>query len=174
MSKFIKSRILCLCLTAFLFTLLITSCESLKKDPDYVGQWQFIEQITANDIVYTTTRTLTLTKDTYEETYVIRRENSSTISAIIGTRGSLGLTHTNLIFTLGELGTCKLDESEVCTGNVQWYGEGTLYYIENRPYFEETVTGEYDVDGTTLRLTRDLNNDGDIEDTGENVTFEML
>lgn len=174
MFKHIKDRIFCLFLAAYLFTLLITSCESLKKDPDYVEKWQFTEQITANDMVYNTTRTLNLTKDTYEETYVIQRENSGTISAITGTGGSLWLTHTNLVFTLEELGTCELDESEVCAGNVQWYGEGTLYWIENKPYFEEKVAGEYDVDGTTLWLTRDLNNDGDIEDTGENVTFEMI
>lgn len=174
MFRHIKDRMSCLLLTAFLFTFLITSCELLKKDPVYAGTWQFTEQITANDMVYNTTRTLNLTKDTYEETYVIQRENSSTISAIIGTGGSLWLTHTNLVFILEELGTCELGESEACTGNVQWYGEGTLYWIENKPYFEEKVAGDYDVDGTTLWLTRDLNNDGDIEDTGENVTFEMI
>jgi hypothetical protein len=174
MFKHIEDRILSFLLTAFLLALLTTSCESLKKDPDYVGAWQFPQQITSDNIVYNTTRTLTLTKDTYEETYVVQRENSSIISAIIGTGGSLGLTHTNLVFTLEKLGTCELDESEVCAGNVQWYGEGTLYWIENKPYFEEKVAGEYEVDGTTLWLTRDLNNDGDIEDTGENVTFEIL
>jgi hypothetical protein len=174
MHKHLKDRILCFLLNALLFTILITSCESLKKDPAYVGTWQYKEKITTDNMVYNTTRILTLTKDTYEETYAIQRENSSTISAIIGTGGSLGLTHTNLIFTLEKLGTCILDESEACTGNVQWYGEGTLYWNENKPYFEEIVPGEYEVDGTTLWLTRDLNNDGDIEDTGENVKFEML
>lgn len=174
MYKYIKDRILYFLLIAFLFTLVISSCESLKKDPAYVGEWQYTEQVTTDDMVYNTTRILILTRDTWEETYSIQRENSSAISAIIGTGGSLGLTHTNLIFTLEKLGTCVLDELDVCTGNVQWYGEGTLYWNENKPYFEEKVPGEYEVDGTTLWLTRDLNNDGDIEDTGENVRFEML
>jgi hypothetical protein len=174
MNKLIKGPILFLLLIVSLFTLLITSCESLKKDPEYIGTWQFTEKITTDDLVYNTTRTLKLTKNTYEETYVIQRENSATISAIIGTRGSLGLTHTNLVFTLEEIGTCALNESEACTGDVQWYGEGTQYWLDNIPYFEKKVSGEYEVNETTLRLTRDLNNDGDIEDTGEYVTFEML
>jgi len=77
--------------------LLFTSCESWKKDPRFIGDWQFSEKITADNLVYNTTRTLKLTKNTYEETFVIQRENSPSISAIIGTRGNLGLTHTNLI-----------------------------------------------------------------------------
>jgi uncharacterized membrane protein len=174
MNKLIKGPILSLLLIVSLFTLLITSCESLKKDLEYIGTWQFTEKITTDDLVYNTTRTLKLTKNTYEETYVIQRENSATISAIIGTRGSLGLTHTNLVFTLEEIGTCALNESEACTGDVQWYGEGTQYWLDNILYFEKKVSGEYEVNETTLRLTRDLNNDGDIEDTGEYVTFEML
>jgi uncharacterized protein (DUF2225 family) len=59
-----------------------------------MGTWQFTEKITANNLVYNTNRILKLTKNAYEETYVIQRENSSTISAIIGTRGSLGPTQT--------------------------------------------------------------------------------
>jgi len=174
MNKLINGPILSLFLILFIFTILTISCESLKKDPGYIGTWQFTEQVTADDLVYNTTRTLILTKNTYEETYIIQRENSGTISAIIGTRGSLGLSHTNLIFTLEEIGTCALDESEACTGDVQWYREGTQYWLDNIPYFEKKVAGEYEVSETTLRLTRDLNDDGDIEDTGEDITFEMI
>jgi hypothetical protein len=174
LNKLINGSILSLILIVSLFTLLISSCESLRKDPDYMGTWQFTKKITANNLVYNTTRTLKLTKNTYEETYVIQRENPGTISAIIGTSGSLELTHKNLVFILEEIGTCALNESEACTGDVQWYAEGTQYWQDNIPYFEKKVTGEYEVNETTLRLTRDLNNDGDIEDTGEDVTFEML
>jgi hypothetical protein len=174
MKKLINGPILSLILIVSLLTLLTSSCESLRKDPDYIGTWQFTEKITANNLVYNTARTLKLTKNTYEETYVIQRENSNSISAIIGTRGSLGLTHTNLVFTLEEIGTCALNESEACTGDVQWYSEETQYWLDNIPYFEKKVAGEFEVDETTLRLTRDLNNDGDIEDTGEDVTFEMI
>jgi hypothetical protein len=174
MNKHIKDSILFLLFVVYLLTLIITSCESLKKDPDYIGTWQFNEKINIDNLVYNTTRTLKLTKNTYEETYMIQRENSGTISAIIGTRGSLGLAHTSLLFTLEEIGTCLPDELEVCTEDVQWYGEGTQYWLDNIPYFEKKVAGEYEVNETTLLLTRDLNNDGDIEDTGEDITFEMI
>jgi hypothetical protein len=174
MTQIIKNPTFSLLLIASFFILLITSCESLKKEPAYAGTWQFSENISADNIVYNTTRTLKLTKNTYEEIYVIKRENSATISAIIGTRGNLGLTHTNLVFTLEELGTCELDESEACTGNVQWYGDGTQYWVDNIPYFSVIVKGEFEVNETTLWIRRDLNNDGDIEDKGEDVTFEMI
>jgi hypothetical protein len=174
MIKIIKPPIFYFLLVASSFIMLITSCELLKKDPVYEGTWQFTENITADNIIYNTIRTLKLTRNIYEETYVIKRENSATISAIIGTRGSLGLTHTNLVFTLEELGSCELDESEMCTGNVQWYGDGTQYWLDNIPYFSVKVAGEFEVDETTLWLKRDLNKDGDIEDAGEDITFQMI
>jgi hypothetical protein len=154
--------------------LLLPSCLSLKNDPDFVGTWQFNEKITSDDLVFNTTRTLVLTKNSYEETYTIQRENAIVISAILGTRGNITMAHSTLIFELKELGTCTLDESEICTGSVQWFGEGTRYWTDNIVYFKKTITGVFEVTGTTLRLTRDLNRDGDYEDTGEDVTFEMI
>jgi hypothetical protein len=168
-----KDLLICSALI-LLFTTILPSCENLKKDQDFIGTWQFTEKITSNDLVYNTTRTIILTKNTYEETYVIQRENSSTISAIVGTRGDLTQANSVLTFKLEELGNCAPDESEVCTENVQWFGQGTDYYTDNIKYFETEVAGEFEVSGNTLRLTRDLNNDGDLEDIGEDVTFTMI
>ena len=174
MVKFIKDRVLLLLFIITPASFLFTSCESWKKDPRFIGDWQYTEKIAADDLVYNTIRTIKLTKNTYEETYVIQRENSDAISAIIGTRGDLGLTHTNLIFTLEEIGTCALDESEACTEDVLWYRAGTQYWTNNISFFERTVVGEYEIIENNLWLIRDLNNDGDSEDTGEDVKFEML
>jgi hypothetical protein len=157
-----------------LIVIIFPSCESLNKDPEFIGTWQFTEKITSDDLVFNTTRTLILTKNSYEETYTIQRESSALISSIIATKGNLGMARSNLIFELKELGTCALDNSEICTGNVQWYGEGTQYWTDNIVYFKKTVTGVFEVIGNTLRLTRDLNRDFDYEDTGEDVTFERI
>jgi hypothetical protein len=174
MIKFIRYPALFILIIVSFFTLIIPSCDSLNKDPEFIGTWQFSEKITSNDLVFNTTRTLILTRNSYEETYTIQRENAVAMSAILGTRGNLAMTHSTLIFELKELGTCTLDESEICTGDVQWFGEGTRYWTDNIVYFKKTVTGVFEVVGTTLRLTRDLNLDGDYEDTGEDVTFEMI
>ena len=157
-----------------LIALIIPSCESLRRDPEFIGTWQFSEKITSDDLVFNTTRTLILTENSYEEIYTIQRENLAVISSIIGTKGNLEMTRSNLIFELKELGTCALDNSEICTGSVQWYGEGTQYWTDNIVYFKKTVTGVFEVIGTTLRLTRDLNRDFDYEDPGEDVTFEKI
>ncbi|HBC79090.1 MAG TPA: hypothetical protein DCZ51_10710, partial [Bacteroidales bacterium] len=143
-------------------------------DPEFTGTWQFIEKITSDGLAFNTTRTLILTENSYEETYTIQRESSSVISSIIGTKGSLEMGRLNLVFELKELGTCTLNESEICTGNVQWFDDGTKYWTDNIIYFKKTVTGVFEVIGTTLRLTRDLNRDGDFGDTGEDVTFEKI
>jgi|WetSurSiteA1Bulk_404760.scaffolds.fasta_scaffold02725_3 hypothetical protein len=156
-----------------LFAFFVTSCESSNKEA-YTGTWEYTEKITSDEVVYNNTRTITLTKSDYEETYFIRRENSNTIVSIIGTRGDLSQSNSNLTFSLKELGTCDRDESEACTENVMWYGQGTDYYNDNIHYFQTTVTGKFEVNGNTLRLRRDLNNDGDLEDAGEDVTFEMI
>jgi hypothetical protein len=164
---------LCLILICFIL-LLIPSCESLNKDPAFIGTWQFTENITSDDLVFNTTRTLILTENSYEETYTIQRENSAVISSVIGTKGNLEMARSNLIFELKELGTCSLDNLEICTGNVRWYSEGTQYWTDNIVYFKKTVTGVFEVIGNTLRLTRDLNRDFDYEDPGEDVTFEKI
>lgn len=157
-----------------LFITILPSCENQKKDPEFVGTWQFTENITSNELVYNTTRTIILTRNSYEETYLIQRENSGIISAIVGTKGDLSQAHSTLTFSLKELGKCALDESDACTDDVQWFGQGTDYFNDNIKYFETEVAGEFEVNGKTLRLVRDLNNDGDLEDTGEDVTFTMI
>jgi hypothetical protein len=174
MIRSIKYPVLFVLIIISLIAIIIPSCESLNKDPEFTGTWQFSEKITSDDIVFNTTRTLILTKNSYEETYIIKRENSAVISSIIGTKGNLEMTRSNLIFELKELGTCALDNSEICTGNVQWYGDGTQYWTDNIVYFKKTVTGAFEVIGNTLRLTRDLNRDFDYEDAGEDVTFEKI
>lgn len=157
-----------------LIAIIIPSCESLNKDPAFIGTWQFTEKINSDDLVFNTTRTLILTENSYEEIYTIQRENLAVISSVIGTKGNLEMARSNLIFELKELGTCALDNSEICTGSVQWYGEGTQYWTDNIVYFKKTVIGVFEAIGNTLRLTRDLNRDFDYEDTGEDVTFEKL
>jgi len=105
---------------------------------------------------------------------MIQRENSSTISAIIGTSGDLSYSHSKLFFVLKELGTCTLDENEICTGFVEWHGQGSDYWSDNEQFFEKKVEGLYESLTSSMRLIRDLNNDGDTLDTGEDVTFEMI
>jgi hypothetical protein len=154
-----------------LFT--VVSCENLK-DPLYAGTWQFTETITADDLVLNTIRTLTLTKISYEETFLVKRENSTSISELIGTRGDLSRTHSGMVFRLKELGTCIRDESDACTENVRWNGQGSEYWDDNIPFFKLIVPGEFKADESTLRLTRDLNNDNDTDDAGEDILFERI
>jgi len=163
-----------LCLKLIILILFLYSCESFRKAPEFIGAWEFTEKITSDEITYNTTRTIILTKNTWEETYVIQRENSSSISAIIGTSGDLSYSHSHLTFDLKELGTCTLDKNEICTGIVEWHGEGSDYWADNEQFFEKKVGGLYESETSTMRLTRDLNNDGDTLDTGEDVTFEMI
>lgn len=158
----------------FIIILVFPCCDTLKEDPLYIGTWQFKDQINTNDLVYNTTRTLTLTRNKYEEIYIIRRENSGLISGIFGTRGQLAFSRYYMVFKLKELGTCARDISDTCTEDVEWFGEGTQYWNDNFPYFEITVKGEFDADGLSLHLKRDLNNDHDTDDTGENVEFEKI
>jgi hypothetical protein len=174
MIRSIKNPVLFLLILIPFITIIIPSCESLGKDPEFIGTWEFTEKITSDEITYNTTRTIILTKNTWEETYVIQRENSSSISAIFGTSGDVSYSHSHLTFDLKELGTCTLDENEICTGIVEWHGEGSDYWADNEQFFGKKVEGLYESGTSTMRLTRDLNNDGDTLDTGEDVTFEMI
>lgn len=172
--KIIVKKALYNLLFFFLIPVVIPSCQSLKDKTLFTGTWQHKDVVTADELVFNTTRTLTLTKKTYEETYVIERADEGTISGIIGTKGDLVLSHSNITFLLKELGTCVLDATDRCTNNVQWYGEASQYWTDNIPYFKISVKGDFEADETTLWLKRDLNNDGDFDDTGEDIEFERI
>jgi len=108
MSRSIQYPVLFVLIIISLIAIIIPSCEFLNKDPEFTGTWQFSEKITSNELVYNTTSTIILTKNSYEETYLIQRENSGTISAIVGIRGDLSQAHSTLTFILKELGKCVL------------------------------------------------------------------
>ncbi len=165
---FLYSRVI------FLVSAIMSACDGRIMSPDYVGTWQFTEKITSDGLTYNTTRTLILTRNTYEEVYIIERENKGSISAIIGTKGDLILSHSSMTFILKELGTCIKNASERCTENVQWFGTGTQYWTDNISYFKTEVRGDFTASEAILHLKRDLNKDGDFGDTGEDVEFQRL
>jgi hypothetical protein len=166
-------KILLRTLFLLIIPVVIPSCQEKEKDL-FIGNWQYNEIVTSGDVIYSTIRTLQLTKNTYEETYVVRREAKGAVSEIIGTRGSLVIGHSSLEFELKELGTCARDSVDACTSEVAWYVEGSQYWTDNIQYFSLVVKGEFQADGTTLILTRDLNNDGDTLDDGEHVEFHRI
>lgn len=158
----------------FLLLIIVSSCDTGKEDPLYVGTWEFSGQIVTNDLTYNTTRTLILTRNTYEEIYVIKRESSGLISGIFGTKGRLAFSRVYMKFKLEGLGSCIRDVSDACTDEVEWFGEGTSYWTDNLPYFQIMVKGDFEADEVSLHLKRDLNNDYDTDDTGEDVIFTRI
>lgn len=154
--------------------LLVPSCLDQKGRNQYIGNWQYVQTVTSGDLTYTTTRTLQLTKNSYEEVYLIQRQESGAVAGITGTRGNLSLTHSDMVFELKELGTCARDTLDACTSQVLWYGEGSQYWTDNVQYFGLVIKGEFQAEEMTLTLRRDLNNDGDTDDSGENIVFNRI
>jgi len=152
-------------------TFALTSCEKLKKDPLYVGTWEFSTLVTAGDLTFNTTRTLILTKKTYQEVYVIQLDNSPDISSILGTRGDLTVSKNKMGFTMNAVGECIKDTENKCTSDVEWFDKGTPTYNDYIQYIRESFTAEFEADQDYLRLIRDMNNDGDTEDTGEDIEY---
>jgi hypothetical protein len=163
-----------LCPAILLSILLLPSCEKGSGDTRYRGTWINNDTIVADQISYITSRTLTLTDDSYTEVYVISRESTGSIIMVLGLKGGLSVKNNRLTFKLKELGTCVRDVAERCTGDVEWYGSDTSYYTENIDFFRLTVEGEYEVEGESLLITRDMNGDGDNEDTGEDLVFTRI
>ncbi len=163
-----------ICLALPLLFLLLPSCEKGSGDTRYRGTWVDNDTILADQVSYVTRRTLTLTEDSYTEVYVISRESTGSVIMVLGLKGGLSVRNNRMTFKLKELGTCVRDASEKCTGDVEWFGSDTSYYTENIGFFRLTVEGEYEVDGESLLITRDMNGDGDSEDTGEDLVFTRI
>lgn len=163
-----------ICLSLPLLFFLLPSCEKGSTDTRYRGTWISNDTILADQTSYITSRTLTLTENSYAEVYIISRESTGAIVMVLGLKGGLSVDDNRLTFKLKELGTCVRDDTERCTDEVAWYGSDTSYYTENIDFFRLTVEGEFEVDGESLLLTRDMNGDGDSEDTGEDLVFTRI
>jgi len=157
-----------------LLSLTMTTCDRLKDNPLYVGTWQNKDKVYVGDVTYNTTTTLTLTESTFQEIYVMQRDNSSTITTILGLKGSLEVNGSEMTFKLNAVGECVKDGLNQCTSEVQWFAKGTATYNTYIQYLQETIEGEFEADEDYLWLVRDRNNDGDTEDAGENIEFERL
>jgi hypothetical protein len=160
--------------TIFLLSLLMTKCEWFRDDPLYVGVWQYKDVVSAGEFTYNTTRTLTLTKDTYEEIFVMQRDNSSTIATTLALKGDLEVDGDKMTFNLTAVGDCVKDVQDKCTSQVEWFAKGSSTYNTYIQYLEESYEGEFEADEDYLWLVRDMNNDSDTEDDGEDIEFERL
>jgi hypothetical protein len=167
-------KFLLVIVTVLMVFMIVPSCDTGKEDPLYVGSWQFTERIVTNELTYNTTRTLILTRDTWEEVYMIQREGSGLISGIFGTKGKLAFSRLYMTFRLEGLGTCVRDASDACTEEIEWFGNGTQYWNDNLPYFQLLVKGDFETDELLLKLKRDLNNDKDTDDIGEDIVFTRI
>jgi hypothetical protein len=160
--------------TIALVSLTLTTCERLRDHPLYVGTWQYKEKIDVGDYTYNTTTTLKLTETTFEEVYIMQRDNSSTIASILGMKGKLEVKGNKMTFILNAVGEYVKDAQNNCTSSVEWFAKGSATYNTYIQYLQETVHGEFEADEDYLWLVRDRNNDGDTEDTGEDIDFERL
>lgn len=161
-------------LTIALISLTLTTCDRLKDDPLYAGSWQYKDKLYVGDFTYNTTRTLILTKTTYEEIYVIQRDNSSTITTVLGLKGGIEVSGSEMTFRLNAVGECVKDASQNCTSAVQWFAKGSATYNTYIQYLQETIYGEFEAGEDYLWLVRDMNNDGDTEDTDEDIEFDRI
>lgn len=171
MNKFTATNKIIFSLLNVLVAFAVTSCEKLKEDPLYVGTWEYSTLVTAGELTFNTTRTLVLSRKTYQEVYVIQLSNSPDISSILGTRGDFSVKSNRMTFKMNGVGECIKNMEDKCLSDVEWFDKGTPTYNDYLQYIRESFSGEYDADATILRLVRDINNDGDTEDTGEDIEF---
>lgn len=157
-----------------LAALMTVTCDHVKDDPLYVGTWEYKDIVYVGEFTYNTTRTIGLTETTFEEIYVMQRDNSSTIATILGLKGSLLVSGSEMTFKLNAVGECIKDGQNQCTGAVEWFAKGTATYNTYIQYLRETVMGEFEASEDYLWLVRDSNNDGDTEDTGEDIYFDRI
>jgi hypothetical protein len=157
-----------------MISLLMQSCEKLKEDPLYVGTWEYTDKIYSGDLVFNTTRTLILSKSSFQEIYTIKRDNSSEVITILATKGDLQVNNSTMAFTLKAVGQCLKDAQEKCTSAVEWFNKGSETYDSYVQFFAESYEAEFEADEDYLWLVRDLNDDGDVEEVGEEIEFDRI
>jgi len=161
-------------LLIIILSITMTKCDWFNSDPLYVGTWQYKDVVYAGDFVYNTTRTLTLSENTYKEIYIMQRDNSSQIATILGLKGELVVDGNMMTFNLNAVGECLKDNEDHCTSSVEWFPKGSATYNTYIQFLEESYEGEYEADEDYLWLVRDMNNDSDTDDDAEDIEFERL
>ncbi len=164
----------CIILTSVLTLTLTPSCSWFKKDPMYIGTWENRDKIYVSDKTFNTITTLKLTESTFEEVYIIKRDNSSEVVSLLGMKGNLEVKGDEMTFRLTAVGECVKDNQQNCTSAVEWFKKGSPQYNTYVQYLEETVKGKFEADEDYLWLLRDRNLDGDTDDAGEEMWFERL
>jgi hypothetical protein len=157
-----------------LAALITVTCDRVKDDPSYVGTWEYEDKVYVGEFTYNTTRTLGLTATTFEEIYVMQRDNSTTIATILGLKGNLEVNGSEMTFKLNAVGECVKNGQNQCTSTVEWFAKGTATYNTYIQYLRETVIGEFEASEDYLWLVRDSNNDGDTDDSGEDIYFDRI
>lgn len=152
--------------------IMIPSCGWFREDPMYVGIWQNKDKFYTEEFIFKTITTLKLTENTFEEVYIIQRDNSSAIISLLATKGAILVKDDEVTFTLNAVGECVRDAENLCTGSIQWFAKGSATYNSYVQYIRETVSGKFEAGEYYLRLFRDRNGDGDYEDEGEDIEFE--
>jgi hypothetical protein len=159
-----------------LVVLILLSCGSEEEEDalHYPGTWQFKDKIYSGELVFNTTRTLILTRTTYQEIYVVQRDNSSDVMTLLGLKGDISVNGNFMTFQLSAIGECVKDNTEQCTSAVQWFQKGSSTYNSYLQFVREQFTSEFYADEDSLWLIRDMNNDSDTDDPGEDIEFLRL
>lgn len=157
-----------------LAALMTVTCDRVKDDPYYVGTWEYEDKVYVGELTFNSTHTLGLTETTYEEIIVMQRDNSTTITTLLGLKGNLEVNGSAMTLKLNAVGECVKDGLNQCTGTVQWFAKGTATYNTYVQYLSETIIGEFEASEDYLWLVRDINNDGDTEDAGEDIYFDRI
>jgi hypothetical protein len=156
-------------------SVIIPSCETLKEDPLFIGTWQFKDKIYSGELVINTTHTLFITKTTFNEVLIYQRDNSSTIMTLIGLKGDIEINGNELTFKVSSFGECLKDAHDNCTSTPEWFAKGTETFNDYLSLgIQETFQGDFEADEDYLWLVRDMNNDGDTEDSMEDIEFDRI
>jgi hypothetical protein len=156
-------------------SVIIPSCETLKEDPLFIGTWQFKDKIYSGELVINTTHTLIITKTTFNEVLIYQRDNSSTIMTLIGLKGDIEINGNELTFKVSSFGECLKDAHDNCTSTPEWFAKGTETFNDYLSLgIQETFQGDFEADEDYLWLVRDMNNDGDTEDSMEDIEFDRI
>lgn len=165
-----KSRLL---LGAALFTAVFffSTCEE-ETNPVYAGKWECIQKEYLGDFTFNITRTLILSKSGFEDIEIWKLDNSSDISSIRATKGTMAVNDDEITFTITEVGICVKNASNKCTDQIQYFPKGHTEFTNYVNAYAEIYTGEFEADEDYLYIQRDLNDDDDYDDMSEELDYD--
>lgn len=175
-NKWVRTLMVLLTITAVLSQSCKKDDDNNDKKADYVGKWTSEETVTSEEGSESYKDIMTLTRTTFEDIIQTPDSEDEWVDSFV-LKGTISAHGNVLDVHVSEIGVSDIDPvTGEFTGSMTTYKEGSLLFeaIIAESGQEKDFQSEYSIEGNTMTLKTDTNDDGDYNDENETTIYTRV